>query len=61
MLKSKEFKRRHYQAQIILGCVRWYFRYPLSDRQVAEMVNERGLDVHHVTPAFLTNYLKPQI
>jgi transposase-like protein len=49
MLQSKEFKWRHYQAQIILRCVRWYCSYPLSYRQVAEMVNERGMDVHHVT------------
>lgn len=43
------FKWRHYQAQIILRCVRWCSSYPLSYRQVAEMVNERGLDVHHTT------------
>jgi len=30
-------------------CVRWYLSYPLSYRQVAEMVNERGLDIHHTT------------
>ena len=42
-------KWRHYQPEIILLCVRWYLTYPLSYRQVAEMVNERGLDVHHVT------------
>ncbi len=40
---------RHYQAEIILRCVRWYLSYPLSYRQVAEMVNERGIDVHHTT------------
>jgi transposase-like protein len=49
MLKSNPFKWRHYQAQIILRCVRWYCSYPLSYRQVAEMVNERGMDVHHTT------------
>jgi transposase-like protein len=49
MTKSNPFKWRHHQAQIILQCVRWYLSYPLSYRQVAEMVSERGLDVHHVT------------
>ena len=34
---------------IILRCVRWYCAYPLSYRQLAEMVNERGMDVHHTT------------
>ncbi len=36
-------------AEIILRCVRWDLSYPLSYRQVAEMVNERGIDVHHTT------------
>ena len=46
MSKSNLFKWRHYEPEIILLCVRWYLSYPLSYRQVAEMVNERGLDVH---------------
>jgi len=49
MSKSNPFKWRHYEAEIILRCVRWYLSYPLSYRQVAEMVNERGLEVHHTT------------
>lgn len=35
------------QAALILHCVRWYCSYPLSYRQLTEMVNERGLDLHH--------------
>ena len=49
MPKSNPFKWRHYEANIILRCVRWYCAYPLSYRQVAEMVNERGMDVHYTT------------
>ena len=49
MSKSNPFKWCHYEANIILRCVRWYCTYPLSYRQVAEMVNERGMDVHHTT------------
>ena len=49
MSKSNPFKWRHYEPEIILLCVRWYLTYPISYRQVAEMVNERGLDVHHTT------------
>lgn len=49
MSNSNPFKWRHYEPEIILSCVRWYLTYPLSYRQVAEMVNERGLDVHHTT------------
>jgi len=29
--------------------VRWYLSYPLSYRQVTEMVNERGIEVDHTT------------
>lgn len=49
MSKSNPFKWRHYAANIILRCVRWYCSYPLSYRQVAEIVNERGLEVHYTT------------
>ena len=49
MSKANLFKWRHYESEIILLCVRWYLTYPLSYRQVAEMVNERGLDIHHTT------------
>lgn len=37
------------RSEIILRCVRWYCTYPLSYRQLAEIVNERGMDVHHTT------------
>jgi len=49
MSKSNPFKWRHYEANIILCCVRWYCSYPLSYRQVAEIVNERGMAVNHTT------------
>ena len=40
---SNPFKWRHYQGDIILWCVRWYVRYPISFAQMAEMAAERGL------------------
>lgn len=46
---SSPFKWRHYQPEIILLCVRWYLSHPLSYRHITEMVNERGLDLHHTT------------
>ncbi len=49
MTKSNPFKWRHYEAEIILLCVRWYLTYPLSYRQVAEMVSDRGWAIHHTT------------
>ncbi len=43
------FKWRHFQSDIILLCVRWYLRYPLSYRNLSEMMLERGLTVDHTT------------
>jgi transposase-like protein len=43
------FKWRHYEAEIILTCVRWYLRYALSYRDLAEIMIERGLWVVHTT------------
>jgi IS6 family transposase len=40
---SNPFKWRHYPGDIIIWCVRWYLRYPLSVAQMSEMAVERGL------------------
>jgi transposase, IS6 family len=47
--KSSSFKWRHYNAEIILLCVRWYLRYALSYRDLEEMMRERGLSLDHTT------------
>jgi len=39
------FKWRHYEGEIILLAVRWYLRYALSYRDLAEILSERGLGV----------------
>lgn len=49
MSKPHPFKWRHFQVEIILLCVRWYLRYPLSYRNLEEMMVERGLHVDHTT------------
>ncbi len=49
MKKQSPFKWRHFEAEIILLCVRWYLRYSLSCRDVEEMMAERGLRVDHST------------
>ena len=33
MTEQNPFKWRHFQAEIILLCVRWYVRYALSSRE----------------------------
>ena len=44
-----EFKGSHFEAEIILQCVRWYLSYPLSYRNIEEMMLERGVEVDHST------------
>jgi transposase, IS6 family len=43
------FKWKHFESEIILLCVRWYLKYPLSYRMVEEIMAERGLEVKHTT------------
>jgi putative transposase len=43
------FKGAHFPKDIILVCVRWYVAYPLSYRQVEELMQERGVAVDHAT------------
>jgi putative transposase len=43
------FKGVHCVRDIILTCVRWYLAYPLSSRQVEELMEERGMSVDHAT------------
>ena len=49
MITQAPFKWRHFEAEIILLCVRWYLRYALSYRDLEEMMAERGLEVDHTT------------
>jgi putative transposase len=43
------FKGAHVEKDIMLTCGRWYVAYPLSDRQLEERVQERGVTVDHST------------
>src|SRR5215510_11495770 len=43
------FKGRHFGWKIIVLCVRWYLRYKLSSRDLAEMMAERGITLAHTT------------
>jgi IS6 family transposase len=39
------FKRRRFPVEIILLCVHWYCKYGISYRNLAEMMQERGVEV----------------
>lgn len=49
MNSEQPFKWRHFLPEIILLNVRWYLRYPLSYRNLEEMMVERGFAVDHTT------------
>jgi putative transposase len=43
------FKGAHFPHDIILVGVRWYVAYPLSDRHVEALMEERGVSIDHAT------------
>jgi putative transposase len=44
-----EFKGSHFEREVILWGVGWYVAYPMSYRQLEEMMQERGVEVDHST------------
>jgi len=42
-----DFKGRQFERHIVLWGVRWYVAYPISYRQLEEMMQERGVEVDH--------------
>lgn len=42
-------KPLHFPLEVMLVCVRWYAAYPLSFRNLEEMMAERGVHVDHAT------------
>ena len=46
---TDDVKGRHFEDALIVRAVSWYLRYPLSYRDIEEMLLERGLEVDHST------------
>ena len=42
---NNPFKGRQYSGEVIVLCVRWYLRYPLSYEHVSELLAERGVEL----------------
>ncbi|EFH83003.1 Transposase [Ktedonobacter racemifer DSM 44963] len=61
MENAKLFKWRHFEAAIILLCVRWYLRYALSYRDLKEMMREWGLSIDHTTIFALVQHSAPEL
>ena len=43
------FAGRWFEDDIILLCLRWYFRFKLSYRDLVAILGERGLSISHTT------------
>src|SRR3546814_19053869 len=44
-----DFKWSHFQGDVILWEVRWYCRYPISYRDLEEMLAAHGISLDHTT------------
>ena len=55
------FKWKHYAVEIILLNVRWYLKYPLSYRNLEEMMAERGVEVDHTTIMRWVHQYSPEV
>ncbi len=58
---SNSFKWKHFVGEIILLNVRWYLKYPLSSRNLKEMMAERGIIVNHTTIMRWVHQYSPEI
>jgi transposase-like protein len=61
MISKPPFKWRHFSPDIILWGVRWYCLYPLSYRQLEEMMCDRGVEVDHSTLSRWVQKYAPEI
>jgi transposase, IS6 family len=55
------FKRRRFPVGIILACVRWYCKYVISYGDLAEMMQERGVEVDPSTIMGWVHHYAPEL
>ena len=60
-MAQNTFKWKHYEGEIILLNVRWYLKYPLSYRNLEEMMAERGINVDHTTIMRWVHQYSPEL
>src|ERR671922_930387 len=58
---ASAFSGYRWPRDVILTAVRWYLAYPLSSRQVLELLAERGIDVSHRTILDWVQAFGPQL
>ena len=61
MANPRAFKWRHYEASLILWCVRWYLQTALTYRQLEGLLAERGLPVVHTTIMRWIHHFSPRL
>ncbi len=49
VVQGEAFKGRQFTAEVILWAVRWYLMFPISCRDLALMLLDRGVAVDHTT------------
>jgi transposase, IS6 family len=49
VVQGQAFKGRQFTAEVILWAVRWYLMFPISYRDLALMLQDRGVSVDHTT------------
>ena len=59
MTKRDPFKYFHSSPEIIRLAVMMYVRFPLSLRNVEDLLHERGIDISHETIRFWWNRFGP--
>jgi len=54
------FAGRHFDAEIVVLCVRWYLSFKLSYRDLVSMMSERGIRLSHTTILRWVQYYTPE-
>jgi IS6 family transposase len=60
-MRSSFFKWKHHEGEIILLNVRWYLKYPLSYKNLEEIMAEREMQVDHITIMRWVHQYSPEI
>ena len=47
--QAGSFKGRHFTSEVIRWVLRWYLAFPISYRDLAVMLSDRGIVVDHTT------------
>jgi transposase-like protein len=59
--RNPRFAGRWFDDEIILLCLRWYFRFKLSYRDLVLMLSERGVVIAHSTILRWGRLLRPGV